>query len=1642
MNKYIVALLGGLVIVAGSAACYFSHRATKAEKELAELQAAFSSTVSCPMMPGKPQNPDKISAPASSNAVASVAGNVQTSSGIGGVANLPGVQLAKSVTNMPKVEMAGAAHSKSNVVEKATGMSLPFEVESIDYDGGDLRIGFINSGKGPISAPTNSALGISPPTETSFRVVPDGVVVSGNFKPDTLYTAVLSKDWSTADGRTLGRETRVSVRTPKLEPVFNMLARGQYYPARSSGALRFPFESRFVTNLEVTVYRAFENNLNYYDPGSWEANTRMAEIAKGRVELAPPYNDTANRMLEIDNLITNRVPGVYRVKVASDALRRYWWGGRGSPITETVNFALTDLGISCSFDERNGRRAFVSVSRLSCGRPVVGATVTILSRKNRIVSTGTTREDGSLLMDFDPVYDNEHDSVKGVLAKSGDDYCYLQLDDESEQFDNSSDGDFARPRAFIFAERDLCRPGETFESAVFARAAAKTGASAFAGAALDLVFIDREGTEVGTRRVTTDRYGYASAKWSIPADAAAGNWRVVCRLGEHELGDMHMRVASFTPDRFRVKLETDKTAWAGLDRPVAFTGSARYYFGENVDEADWKFSAELYPAPAPKHWKGWTAGAPGAIEGKKFTEQGEVVDGKFNVTYPSVATQGVEQTFAPVLIAAEASVTEPGGRSVTAVQRLTVFPTDRFIGVRNAEVKPGETRAFELCLLTATPDTVVVNETDTEMALSFEKSEWDYHYVRKNSAYSTEWREVKKPMPKLSRKVHLPIGASAATWRARVAFAARDMPSGHYVLTVERGMKLKTVYDFWHWQGEVNERSASPAALDLRAGAESYHPGDTAELTFNVPYSGRAYLVAGAGTVEHASSMPVTVGANTMRLAIPASCAAGSYYAAVTFITENSPKMRRLSGLARIKLDNDDNHQLVVGCRLPKLGRPSSDAEVEVTLSDRAGRPRAGRVRLVACDVGVLALTGYATPDPYDFFFKRDFGCPFAVHDLYNLVYPELKLLPNGQIGGGADTAMISFNRRDSNAKQKETARVVVPPLDIPASGKAKVRVRLPDHTGSLRFMAVAANERSVGCADDELIMRSPATVMLASPRFACAGDRFTITAQLFNHDLGGEEWTLRVKLPEGLVMGGEHEFTRRGCLVKGCSETVRFEVAAAEAASGAGRISAELEIGGEKISDETFVTVHPRRPVETRVEYFVSTNGMPSLVPVENDWLKAERKVETSLSPAFAVKESLGWLNSYPYGCLEQTCAAAFPFLAADDLKALGLISEVEFGMARQRVEAAYAHVMQMRLEDGGFSMWPRGDSVWVEGSVFACHFLLEAERKGLLKLDGTRRGELLDYLATVTEGMKMGNAENRAYASYALAVAGDERFLNPARNLCRPERPDWPTFLAASALIRGGYASEGLEGYNAAVAARAWSRDSSRMQRLGMALFITSHSGLAEDFSAMMSVVEELNRHLRGDGSAWGTTQDNAWASAGLASFLNGASLGGDVKFIRVITTGIPRKPFLKPNPVKISRRYLDSNGRATLRARRGDLVTVELTISTPDTIGRAVICDLLPSGLELEDDTFLTRSRAKTGAGDSTEFVVPEGRPELRDDRWLWFGRLLKLPAGKVHRILYRVRAVTSGTFTVPSVMVEDMYDPDLRGSAEGEGAFVVE
>ena len=151
----------------------------------------------------------------------------------------------------------------------------------------------------------------------------------------------------------------------------------------------------------------------------------------------------------------------------------------------------------------------------------------------------------------------------------------------------------------------------------------------------------------------------------------------------------------------------------------------------------------------------------------------------------------------------------------------------------------------------------------------------------------------------------------------------------------------------------------------------------------------------------------------------------------------------------------------------------------------------------------------------------------------------------------------------------------------------------------------------------------------------------------------------------------------------------------------------------------------------------------------------------------------------------------------------------------------------------------------------------------------------------------------------------------------------------------------------------------------------------------------------------------------------------------------TGIPRKTPPDGGKLVLKKEFLNEKGEVVREARHGDKICVRLTLDSPVEFRDLVIADLLPGGLEIEDETLASRAvnlpavtAAKYGE------LVPK-RFEKRDDRVLVFG-----DTGRgVGVVTYQTRAVIRGEFAIPPLHAEAMYQPDVNGIRNGGGVFTV-
>ncbi len=149
---------------------------------------------------------------------------------------------------------------------------------------------------------------------------------------------------------------------------------------------------------------------------------------------------------------------------------------------------------------------------------------------------------------------------------------------------------------------------------------------------------------------------------------------------------------------------------------------------------------------------------------------------------------------------------------------------------------------------------------------------------------------------------------------------------------------------------------------------------------------------------------------------------------------------------------------------------------------------------------------------------------------------------------------------------------------------------------------------------------------------------------------------------------------------------------------------------------------------------------------------------------------------------------------------------------------------------------------------------------------------------------------------------------------------------------------------------------------------------------------------------------------------------------------------KPRVGGEGLALSRTWRKADGTALAMGSApvalADLVYVELAIqnTTAERVQNIALVDRLPAGWEIEN--------ARLGRGGAVDWAAPDtlwsaDYVNIRDDRMEVFG---SLGPRETKKVIYAVRAVTAGAFTLPSAEAEAMYDPRLWAREAGQSIQV--
>lgn len=160
-----------------------------------------------------------------------------------------------------------------------------------------------------------------------------------------------------------------------------------------------------------------------------------------------------------------------------------------------------------------------------------------------------------------------------------------------------------------------------------------------------------------------------------------------------------------------------------------------------------------------------------------------------------------------------------------------------------------------------------------------------------------------------------------------------------------------------------------------------------------------------------------------------------------------------------------------------------------------------------AVDSGVLNITDYVTPDPWEAFFgQKRYGAD--IYDVYGQVIEGQGRLAALRFGGDGDELKRGgkppVNHVTIIAQQAQ-------PVTLDANGEGTITLPIGDFNGELRLMAQAWTEDDFGSSESKIIVAAPIITELNTPRFLASGDTSRLTLDLTN--LTDQSQTLNIAL-------------------------------------------------------------------------------------------------------------------------------------------------------------------------------------------------------------------------------------------------------------------------------------------------------------------------------------------------------------------------------------------------------------------------------------------------------------------------------------------------------------------------------------------------
>ncbi|WP_347247212.1 alpha-2-macroglobulin [Thermomonas sp.] len=1426
----------------------------------------------------------------------------------------------------------------------------------------------------------------------------------------------------------------------------------------------------------------WELDPSWYDPDDADSRSPISKLAEpvymNRFVLGGARNERVLTYLPIQSIGELQKPGLYF------AVMKKTGSFKGE--FDTAFFSVSDIGLHVRAYKD---KVFVHTASLATGDGLGGVDLQVLDARGEAIFKASTDSNGNALLNY------TLDAAHVLTALRGKDMSMLSFNQPALDLSEFAVG--GREQAwfdvFAWSGRDLYRPGETVRVSALLRdfdgkpVPAKNGKTQ----SLFVRLKQPDGKTFIESRIEPGAQGYFRFEKTIPAEAPTGRWQVEFRTdpaSKDAVQGMSLRIEEFLPERMKLDLDSDAPVLRP-GQPFRLQAKGAYLYG--APAAGNRFTAKLavrvdqHPLEA---LKGWFFGDPTVVLPK---DAKDVVDAQLDAKgelRQELPLPAEVKNNTPVQAIVAGSLFESGGRSVNRSVSRTLWPADVLVGVRplfdDVEgANPNANAGFELMRYGRDGKP----QPGKGLKVSLVRELRDYHWTHDDSS---GWNYDFTRRYKTIETRTVDVGNTALRFDMPVEW-------GDYRLDVfDPATQLTMRYPFhagWGWDNENRGLDARPDKVKLALDKPAYRAGDKLKVTLTPPHAGKGLVMVESDRMLFVQSLDVKPG-TVVEIPVTQDWERHDIYITALVLRGGSAASKitpaRAVGEVFVPMDRSQR-RVAVGLTVPSQVRPEQPLQVTVSAPQLAGRQAFATVSAV--DVGILNITRFPVPDANAHFFaQRRLGVD--AYDIYARVIESFDGA-TARMRFGGDMALAALPQARRPTARVQTVDLFAGPVQLDAKGSARVAVNVPDFNGTLRVSTLVYSDTQYGNKDAEVVVRAPIVAEASMPRAMAPGDRGMVTLDISNYTGKPGDFKLQVEgigpaaIAEGsrsLKLGSEAKSTLSFPL----SAQEGYGVAQVRVrVEGNGfKVDRKYDLPVRPAWPSVLRT-------RTQVLATGSAASMDGSLAEGLMPGSVRARMLVSALPPIPFGAALKGALDYPYGCAEQTTSKGYAALEldADTAQRFG-VTGLTPEQRRARMDGAFGRLASMQLGNGHFSMWGNDDNADPQLTPYIVDFLLDARQAGFAVPDGVLQKALQrlneDLLSGGSGFYGRDHREYlqfayKAYAGYVLARV-NRAPLGTLRSVYDNDRKHalkgLPLVQLGLALAMQGDKQRGekaiADGFAFKGDRQGWLGDyGSPLRDAALMIAITHERGYSKP--AYDAKVIELGRELEARRAAspwlWLSTQEQIAlarlgkallvsqtklvsgtltsaganeaiaASKGFSRELDYAALAKGLRFLpqgegpyyaSLDVAGVPRTaPAADARQIKVERNLFGTDGKPwTPRAlKEGEALIVRVVITADRNMPDALLTDLLPAGLEIENFNL----------GDAKQWadVVVDGinisdraneaslnHEEFRDDRYV---AALKLQAGSPAKLFYLVRAVTPGSYTVPPPLVEDMYRPELRG-----------